>query len=103
MPFGFLLMGQKRHVALPKQPPWPARNDALGVSLGKHLIPRSGENPSDLPAGTACSALDEAGLSLLRPSSEPRTPVSAMDTQGQAVAPPKTGFRGSDAREGVAS
>lgn len=92
MPFG-LLLRQEHHVALPKQPQWPARNDALRVSLVKRLIPGSGDILSDLPAiqppGIPRFAVNEASLSLLRTSSEPVTPASVLGTHSPPVAAPK--------------
>lgn len=62
-------------------------------ALVKHLIPCSGGVPGDSPLVESqrilCFAQHEDSSSLLRPSSKPMTPVSVMETQGQAVDPPE--------------
>lgn len=73
-------------MALWRSPQWPARHGGLRVSLAKRRIPGSGNVPSESPIvqplGILCFAGDKASL-----SSEPVTPVSVTETQGQ-VAPP---------------
>lgn len=62
-------------------------------ALVKHLIPCSGGVPGDSPLVESqrilCFAQHEDSSSLLRPSSKPMTPVSMMETQGQAVVLPE--------------